>query len=231
MKKLITIAALLAITCISKANYLNAVLSLENYDNAFITVSLNRSYFSQPERQVVFEDIEPGKHFLHVKKYFAHPAHPGYQTVFRGYVFINQSTRVNAVITRNHQLRITEVLPLLPPPVVIEPLYYEPQCINYQPACHAVSDYDFEMMRRNIEARNFESTRMQLAKQFVDNNYFSSRQVAELMRTMTFESSKLELAKYAYQKTVDRNNYFVVNDAFTFESSISELSYFISHKS
>ncbi len=229
MKKIITIAALLAATCISKANHLNSVLSVENYDNAFISVSLDRNYFTQPDRNVVLDDVEPGNHYLHVKKYFRNPAHAGYQTVFKGFVFVNQAAQVNAVISRNHQFIITEVLPLLPPPVVFEPPYYQPQCISQQPVYYPVSDYDFDLMRRNIENRSFESTRMQLAKQFIDNNYFSSRQIAVLMRTMTFESSKIELAKYAYPKTVDRNNYFIVNDEFTFESSIAELSNYISH--
>ena len=74
---------------------------------------------------------------------------------------------------------------------------------------------------------NFESTRMTVAKQLVNNNYFNSRQVGRLMQQMTFESSKLELAKYAYSKTLDKNNYFLVNDQFSFESSITELTDYI----
>jgi len=68
---------------------------------------------------------------------------------------------------------------------------------------------------------------MTVAKQLINNNYFSSRQVARLIQQMTFESSKLELAKYAYSKTVDKSNYFIVNDQFSFESSITALSDYI----
>lgn len=44
---------------------------------------------------------------------------------------------------------------------------------------------------------------------------------------MTFEENKLTIAKYAYTKTADPNNYFQLNDAFTFESSIDELNAYI----
>ena len=230
MKKLITIAALIAVSCISKANHLNSVLSIQNFDNPYITVSLDQPYFSQPSNQVVLDDVTSGNHFLQVQRLVRHPMHPWYQTIFRGYVFINPSSNIVAAITRNHQFRVLEVSPLFPAPIVYEPQYNPEPCNNYQPSNYAVSDYDFDMMRKNIDNRSFESTRLQLAKQFIDNNYFSARQIAELMRLMTFESTKLELAKYAYSKTIDRNKYFIVNDEFTFESSISELSDYISHQ-
>ena len=54
-----------------------------------------------------------------------------------------------------------------------------------------------------------------------------SRQVSELMQLMTFESSMLELAKNAYMHTLDKQNYYLANDAFNFESSIEDLNRFI----
>ena len=54
-----------------------------------------------------------------------------------------------------------------------------------------------------------------------------SRQVSELMQLMTFESSMLELAKNTYMHTLDKQNYYLANDAFNFESSIEDLNRFI----
>jgi hypothetical protein len=42
-----------------------------------------------------------------------------------------------------------------------------------------------------------------------------------------FEEDKLEIAKYAYGSTLDVGNYFRVNDAFDFESTIEELDTYI----
>jgi hypothetical protein len=44
---------------------------------------------------------------------------------------------------------------------------------------------------------------------------------------LTFESNRLDLAKFAYRYAADPNNYFMVNKGFTFNSSIDELSEYI----
>jgi hypothetical protein len=44
-----------------------------------------------------------------------------------------------------------------------------------------------------------------------------------MMGEFTFESQKLEYAKFAYPYTYDRANYYKINDAFGFESSIRDL--------
>ena len=46
-----------------------------------------------------------------------------------------------------------------------------------------------------------------------------------------FEPSKLEIAKFAYEHTFDREKYFVVNEAFSFDNSKTELSRYIQSKS
>ena len=47
---------------------------------------------------------------------------------------------------------------------------------------------------------------------------------ADIMMAFDFEASKVEFAKFAYGHTYDVNNYYKVNDAFEFESSIDELN-------
>jgi hypothetical protein len=51
------------------------------------------------------------------------------------------------------------------------------------------------------------------------------------MGLFSFEDSKLEWAEYAYGKTTDPNNYYQLNDGFTFSSSVDSLNEYIeSHK-
>ena len=47
------------------------------------------------------------------------------------------------------------------------------------------------------------------------------------MLLFTFENNRLEVAKYAYRKTVDKHNYFQLNEALTFSSSKDDLARFI----
>ena len=68
---------------------------------------------------------------------------------------------------------------------------------------------------------------MTLARQIGDSHCFSSAQVTGIMGLFGFEETKLEFAKYAYSHTHDIGNYYKVNDAFNFESSIDELNRYI----
>lgn len=47
------------------------------------------------------------------------------------------------------------------------------------------------------------------------------------MLLFSFEDTRLDLAKYAYGYTFDIGNYYQINDAFTFSSSIDELNSYI----
>ena len=66
-----------------------------------------------------------------------------------------------------------------------------------------------------------------MAKQITGNNCLSTDQVKSVMELFGFEASKLEFAKFAYDHVSDRKNYFKVNDAFGFSSSVDELDEYI----
>lgn len=89
---------------------------------------------------------------------------------------------------------------------------------------------DFKDLKGSINNRGFETSNVSLLKSAIDANYLSSEQLKELLSYFTFESNKLEIAKYAYKKICDTKNFFKVYDAFNFDSSIEELKNYISGK-
>jgi hypothetical protein len=92
---------------------------------------------------------------------------------------------------------------------------------------YPVSDATFQQIKNTIQSRDFESDKLTIAKQVISTNCLLSKDVKEIMSLFNFESSRLEFAKFAYGYTYDLGNYFIVNDAFNFESSISELDRYI----
>ncbi len=85
------------------------------------------------------------------------------------------------------------------------------------------------IQRREDEfgSKSFEDTKMTMAKQVGSGRCFTVAQVKGVMGLFSFEDSKLDFAKYAYERTYDIDNYYKVNDAFTFESSVDELNEYI----
>lgn len=105
------------------------------------------------------------------------------------------------------------------PVVVAQPVAVAP--------CTQMMSTDFDRAKTSIKSKSFEDSKMTLAKQITSKNCLSAAQVRDIMQLFDFEATKLEYAKYAYDYCWEKNNYYQVNDAFEFESSIEELDAYI----
>lgn len=86
---------------------------------------------------------------------------------------------------------------------------------------------DFNSAKASVEKQSFSEDQMKVAKQILRSNCLNTGQVIEMMGIFTYEENKLEFAKAAYAKTVDKGNYYKINDAFTYSSSVDELNEFL----
>jgi len=91
----------------------------------------------------------------------------------------------------------------------------------------AMGATDFRSALESIRSKSFEDSKMTTAKQVAGSNCLNVNQVIQIMGLFTFEESKLDFAKFCYPTVLDPNNYFRVNDAFTFSASIDDLNAFI----
>ncbi|MEI6312771.1 MAG: DUF4476 domain-containing protein [Bacteroidota bacterium] len=92
--------------------------------------------------------------------------------------------------------------------------------------CKVTTD-DFNSMQATIQNISFSSTKVSQIKTLMNTRCFTANQVKLLMNQLDYENDKLEIAKYGYAKCIDKNNYFSVNDAFSYSSSITQLNDYI----
>jgi hypothetical protein len=90
-----------------------------------------------------------------------------------------------------------------------------------------LTEVEFEDIKGSISSKTFEDTRMTIAKQALADHCVITSQIKQLMQLFTFEENKLEFAKFAYDHTYDIGNYFTINDAFKFDSSIEALNNYL----
>lgn len=95
---------------------------------------------------------------------------------------------------------------------------------------YPMSDADFNSAKQSIASKSFADSKLTLAKQITNTNCLTSDQAKQIIELFDFEDTRLEYAKYAYGHTYDISNYYKVNDAFEFESSIEELNKYIEGK-
>lgn len=111
------------------------------------------------------------------------------------------------------------------------PVYDEPDPLpgyNGRTGCsYPLTDDRFATVKQSISSKDFEDSKLTIAKQVMKSNCLLASQVKEIMLLFDFESTRLDFAKQAYNYTYDVDNYYILNDAFDFESSISELNQYI----
>jgi len=233
MKNLISTIVISSMMAVSvKADHRLSDLRIRSYDNRPVIVSFNQVQYNTPGTWVNINDVRPGRHFIKVWSAVTPRGFgQGRQLMYSGMIVVPSGAEVRAMVTRNFNIRINQVIPFAPEPVYVDPydpyVPYPGQC-GTPPPPMCIHEGAFQDLLNVIDHQSFESTRMQIAKQAIrQHGVISTNQVIDLMRMMTFESSKLELAKFAYQYTADQGNYFRLFNEFTFDSSVRELSHFI----
>ncbi|MES1216268.1 MAG: DUF4476 domain-containing protein [Bacteroidota bacterium] len=91
----------------------------------------------------------------------------------------------------------------------------------------AMNDLEFSRVLSSIQKEWIENNKVKSAMQIISTNYFTTIQVKQMLQLLNSENNKLDLAKQAFDKTVDQRNYTMINDVFSFNSSKEELARFI----
>lgn len=92
---------------------------------------------------------------------------------------------------------------------------------------NVMNDREFSRVLQSIDKEWLEGNKLKSATQIVRTNSLTAAQVKQLVQLFGFENNKLELAKQAYANTVDKRNYSIIFDVFSFNSSKTELERFI----
>ena len=90
-----------------------------------------------------------------------------------------------------------------------------------------MNDSEFASVLSSIQSKSFDNGKLEVAKQVASTRIFTAAHIREICRLFSFENNRLDFAKYAYAQCFDKNNYFVVNDAFEFSTSTNALNSFI----
>lgn len=92
------------------------------------------------------------------------------------------------------------------------------------------SDADLEDLRRRTADRITDADKLQLIRSAIAGRTYSTAQVRAMAGMLSFESTKLDLAKSAYAGVSDPRDYWKLEDIFTFDSSKQELTDYIHHQ-
>lgn len=213
-------------------------LNVSMWDNSPISIILNGEWYDTPSPQFTINNVMPGNYELDVYEHA--PGTTARNLVYSGFIKIPASATVSAEVTAYNVLNVN-IHPISNRRVVNSNNHYQgnrnnPRNNGYRNAQnsghrpqygHIMSPQSYMQLKQTIQNASFESSKEQIAKQAISSNHVSAEQVAGLLQLFTYESTKVELAKFAYPYTRDKENYYLVNNAFSFSSSVRELNDFI----
>jgi len=102
--------------------------------------------------------------------------------------------------------------------------------ISNDPPCE-VSAADFQAAKTQISKESFNNTKINLAKQIIKSKKcFKTQQIIELLTLFTISTSKMDIAKFAFDYTSDKENYYKVADSFSFSADKDNFLQFLKTK-
>ena len=242
------------------AQYEPSILNLRMYDKSTFTLNIDGVNYNTQNTTHRIGNLAPGNHILYVyTQQWMYGGGYSNRMVYSGNVNIQPSTETFITVSGG-SLKIDNVVALTNnngwdniPYTNNEPYfnghrptnrhYYEHQYNNNYPGhcgtppappvCNiprAMNDMEFSNLLNTIRNASFESTKLSTANTVARSNNFTTNQVRAILQQFSFESTKLDFAKTAYAKTIDKNNYYTINDVFSFSSSTIALNDFLASR-
>ncbi|QMU27685.1 DUF4476 domain-containing protein [Adhaeribacter radiodurans] len=87
-----------------------------------------------------------------------------------------------------------------------------------------------DLLLQSMATRNSETSKESIARQALSQNSVLAEDLKEILAQFQYENTRLEFAKFAYNATCDRRNFYVVNEVLTYDASIRELEEYINRR-
>ena len=102
--------------------------------------------------------------------------------------------------------------------VVSEQQSTSEQLVDVQDSIAPVAEDVLAEMLRRMKSQSFDSERLSLGKVIVSSSTLTAEQIGQIVATIDFSNSQVELLKYAYSYCIDKANYYKAIDVLTFSS-------------
>lgn len=219
-----------------------SILLIQSADKADIRVVLDGKRFESDNNAMVISSISDGSHSLKVfrqkRNGIFNLSGKAFELVYNTTIQVKKNTQLSITIEKNGRAVLQENR------IKGNKKYGDPYDNSYdygrdgqwgdydynEAAARAMNDREFRSVLSSIEKEWLESNKLKSATQIVRTNNLTTAQVEQLLLLFSFENNKLQLAKDAYDNTVDKRNYYMLFDVFSYNSSKTELERYISRR-
>lgn len=236
MKRLLLLTLLLVCT-ISTFAQRGASLRIQLSTNRVLAVSIDDRHYDRQGTSLTIGEVPAGRHYIKVYSY--HVSRNGARRpnmVYSGYIDLKPASRNMAVVDpfqRKMTMRTTQTFDRNDNDVYEDwndrrdnrrndrdDNYNDNSLLNSE-----VSD-----LGARIRDRSTDGDKLKLVQSALTGRTYYTEQLRPMLGWFSFESTKLEFAKWAYDNAIDKDNYWKLEDVFSFSSSKNELTAYIDSK-
>ncbi len=234
-----------------------SILDITVFNNNKFAVKIDGERVGPVRAQQTIEGVTPGRHFIEIFAIEYSPNLPKGRRfkVFEGNVTIGPNRHIVAHINDIDRYIVLSNDPIFLEPVHDHYENWG-QCVNHghsscnhsgvcgsqapvgpvcghngcgMHVCHLrpMTEVEFASLRNVIRCKWYERVKVQMLSDAIGSNFFTALQVREMMTWLSFESSRVKIAKRAYPKTVNQGQFYIVYDALHFNHSVHQLSAYV----
>ncbi len=248
MKKLLLLLLGFVFTISVYAQEPRSILKIKLSNNQPLTIEIDGRRFNKVNTRLTVGDLPKGRHRLKVYRYIANSNGSGGQAklVFEGSVKIAPYTMAYCIVdARTGRMEFYERDIDKPNDADDREFNDDKTAANdtddrrdgrnnddrgsYNKK-DVLSQKDVDNLKTLADARITDSDKLKLLQTELGKKYYTTEQVRTMMRWLSFESSKLDLAKSSFSRVTDKNNYKMLETEFTFSSSKEEFNEYINGK-
>lgn len=212
-----------------------SVLEIRMNDHEPIVVSVDGRYYNKHGRTITIGNLPKGWHDLRVYEYLEYrKGGDRAKLLYTGRIRIEPGTVTACVVDRQTGRMRTRTMD-------IEDAYldydqpdnddrYNDDNDRRDRNSNILNNQDLNDLKARAEDRITDTEKLKLMKSVLEQRRYYSVQVRTMMEWLAFESSKLDFAKWSYDRALDKQDYWKLEDVFTFSSSKDEFNQYISSR-
>jgi hypothetical protein len=216
MKKIFTLFLLGCTTLLARAQSIEGVISFTNLSRQDILIEIDGKQYADCGPAMTIRNLSHGMYKVKVYGRKFQRGNNNRPLLYDHNVWVKSRLFVDIIINRFGRVFIDE-----------RKISGRWPDDDDQPVARAMDDQLFQTFIATIRKENFDNSKMPIAKQVIDQNYFTSEQVMQLLPLFSFEQYKLEMAQHLYGRTIDKQNYLIVYSIFDFSSTKEKLAEYI----
>lgn len=243
MKKLLFTLILMAVTVANLfAQSRRSIIKVRLSDNSRLAVSINDRYYDKQGTSITIGDLPAGRHYIKIYRYVPYATGRGgkARVVYSGGIRLSEGTisEFTYDVRRNEIYATTEF---------IDDTYddrrddrrddryddrrddrYEERDDIYNNRRGRVwTQQDMSDLKKRVDDRMMDGEKQKLMQSVLQDRRYTTEQMRTMLNWLSFESTKVEIAKWGYDNVSDKQNYWKLESEFTFSSSKDEFNNYI----